>query len=77
MEVFKQDCYSCGQKFEVNNESHRRNTCFRCHVRTISLGFRYGKENFHGPTIKEKQDKIKSDALKNGVNAVPASEYGF
>ena len=51
--------------------------CFKCHLRTVNLGFTYGKDNFHGPTIKERQDKIISDARGAGINAVPASEYGF
>lgn len=77
MDILQLECEYCGKVFEVNDRPRRGDICFGCHVRSVNVGFRYGKENFHGPTIKERQDKIKSDALKNGVNAVPASEYGF
>lgn len=51
--------------------------CFKCHVRSIRLGFRHGKEDFHGPTIRERQQRIVADAASKGINAVPASEYGI
>jgi hypothetical protein len=35
------------------------------------LGFTYGKEDFHGPTIKERQQKQVADAKINGINAEP------
>lgn len=45
--------------------------CFGCHVRTVNLGFTYGKEDFHGPTIRERQEKTVSDAKINGYNPEP------
>lgn len=77
MEILTLECEHCGKNFEATQPPKRGLVCFGCHVRTISLGFRYGKENFHGPTIRERQNKIVQDAKINGVNAVPASEYGF
>lgn len=49
--------------------------CFKCHVKTINLGFTYGKDNFHGPTIKERQNKIVADAAAKGITAEPVSRY--
>jgi hypothetical protein len=44
---------------------------------TVNLGFTYGKEDFHGPTIKERQDKQLADA-KAGINAEPVGQVvGF
>ena len=45
--------------------------CFKCHIGTVRLGFTYGKEDFHGPTIKERQDKQVADAKAGGIDAVP------
>lgn len=33
------------------------------------LKFTYGKDRFHGPTIRERQDKIVKDAAANGIEA--------
>lgn len=77
MDVLELVCDDCGKTFSATAMPRRGLVCFGCHVRGISLGFRYGKENFHGPTIRERQAKIVADAKINGVNAVPASEYGF
>lgn len=32
-------------------------SCFGCKIKSVSLGFTYGKATFHGPTIKEKQER--------------------
>lgn len=32
----------------------------------VALQYTYGQENFHGPTIRERQEKIVSDAAKEG-----------
>lgn len=77
MEVLRLFCGECGKEFVVDTIPTRGSVCFGCHVKGIRLGFRHGKEDFHGPTIKERQEKTLSDARKAGINAVPASEYGF
>jgi hypothetical protein len=46
-------------------------------VRGINLGFTYGKENFHGDTVREKQDKMFADAKAKGITIAPAKDYGF
>jgi cytochrome c5 len=77
MEVYEFNCVQCGGFVSVNEVPRRGNICFKCHIKTVDIGFKFGKENFHGPTIKERQDKIVSDAKAAGVNAVPAKDYGF
>lgn len=42
------------------------------------LNFKYGREQFHGPTIRERVAETKDSYRKrNGVDPVPASEFGF
>lgn len=77
MESYEFNCTSCGGFVSVNEVPRRGNICFKCHVRTVSIGFTYGKDNFHGPTIRERQRQIVDDAAKAGTNVVPASEYGI
>jgi len=64
-------CVQCGRSFQDEELPRRGEVCFRCHVRTIRLGFTYGKDDFHGPTIRERQAKTVSDAKINGYNAEP------
>lgn len=70
-------CDKCESRWVEDTLPRRGSICFRCHIRTINLGFTYGKENFHGPTIREKQNKIVSDAAAKGITAVPAKDYGI
>jgi len=77
MEVYRFECTKCGREKTAEVRPRRGDICFGCHVKTIDLGFRYGKENFHGPTIRERQQHIVSDAAAKGINAVPAKDYGF
>lgn len=64
-------CSVCGSEFYVEKLPNRGAICFKCHVNTVSLGFRYGRDDFHGPTVKERQDKQLSDAKLGGINAEP------
>lgn len=70
-------CNNCESRFVEDVLPRRGSVCFKCHVKTIRLGFAHGKENFHGDTIKQKQEKIVADAKAKGIDAVPASAYGF
>ena len=45
---------ACGRELKTETDA-KRGTCFRCHVKSVNLGFTYGKESFHGPTIREQQ----------------------
>lgn len=77
MEIYEFNCVQCNGFVSVNEVPRRGNICFKCHVRTVNLGFTYGQEAFHGPTIREQQRKILDDAAKEGRTVVPASEYGI
>jgi hypothetical protein len=39
------------------------------------LGFTYGKEDFHGPTVRERQRKQVEDAAIHGINAEPVTNW--
>jgi cytochrome c5 len=75
METLTLTCTQCGKQFKTDLMPRRGEVCFACHVKTINLGFTYGKEDFHGPTIRERQDKIVSDAKINGYNAEPITNW--
>lgn len=65
-------CESCGKSFEFDEDLPRRGpVCFGCHIKTIRLGFTHGKEDFHGPTIKERQDQQVAQATAAGIEARP------
>ena len=64
-------CEPCGKSFEAEELPRRGSVCFKCHVSTIRLGFTYGQEDFHGPTIRERQAKTVADAKINGYNPEP------
>lgn len=69
------ECTECGMKvlFEEGFRP-RRTTCFRCHVKSIRLGFSYGKENFHGDTIGERQRQQIADAAASGMTIEPVGK---
>jgi hypothetical protein len=65
-------CTECLTVFEYEGKLPRRGSvCFRCHVKGVRLGFTHGKEDFHGPTIKERQDRQISEATANGLKPEP------
>lgn len=63
-------CQTCGKNADETPQ-RRGLICFGCHIKSIRLGFTYGKENFHGDTIGERQRKTVEDAKINGYNAEP------
>jgi hypothetical protein len=62
----------CGNVLTTENDL-KRGYCFGCHVKSIRLGFKHGKENFHGPTIREQQRFYEdSQKFKDGkITKVP------
>jgi hypothetical protein len=64
-------CQRCASPFEVEEMPRRGLICFACHVKTVNIGFSYGKSDFHGPTIGERQRKAVADARINGYNPEP------
>lgn len=66
------DCSSCGTTVShADDDPPRRNTCFKCHVKTLSIGFTYGKENFHGDTIRQRQEETVRTAAAEGRDIQP------
>jgi hypothetical protein len=65
-------CKECGKSFEYDEELPRRGAiCFGCHLKSIRLGFSHGKEDFHGPTIRERQREQEAQAAQAGIKAEP------
>lgn len=64
-------CKDCHSAFEHDDLPRRGEYCFKCHLKGIRLGYTYGKEDFHGPTIAERARKTVSDAAAKGINAEP------
>jgi hypothetical protein len=59
-------CSSCLKPIEGENEI-KRQSCFKCHLKSVRLGFVNGKESFHGETIRERQRYYEdSPAFKEG-----------
>jgi len=68
-------CEECSRQFYDEQLPHRGAICFGCHIKSVRLGFTYGKDNLHGDTIAEKQRKIVADAAINGVQAEPVTNW--
>lgn len=61
----------------MDEHKHTRDgdpNCFGCKIRSVYMGFTYGRETFHGPTIKEKQERQIAEAKANGIDAEPVGE---
>jgi hypothetical protein len=65
------NCTECGNLFSFDVLPRRGAVCFKCHVGSIRLGFSHGKEDFHGPTIKERQQQQVAQAKAAGIDAQP------
>ena len=68
-------CETCKNQFFVEQMPHRGSICFKCHIKGVRLGFTYGVEDFHGPTIRERQQKTIADAAAGGYEAVPVTNW--
>jgi hypothetical protein len=60
-------CPSCSKRIELDADS-RRTECFKCHVGSIRLGFTQGKDDFHGPTVRERQRSQEAAMTAAGVS---------
>ena len=66
---------SCEKNFIADEMPRRGAVCFSCHVKSVRLGFTYGKQDFHGPTVRERQRKQVEDAAIHGINAEPVTNW--
>jgi hypothetical protein len=64
-------CENCDKVEVVDMIPRRGKVCFGCHLRGIRIGFAHGKENFHGDTIKQRQDLQMKQASDAGIVAEP------
>lgn len=67
-------CVECDKIVTFDVIPRRGFICFKCHVSTVNLGFVYGREDFHGPTIKERQDLQMAQSNAAGIRAEPIGE---
>jgi len=67
-------CLDCNKEFTEKEIPRRGNYCFKCHLRGISLGFTYGKDDFHGPTVKQRQDKQLAEAAAANMEIQPVGQ---
>ena len=66
-------CTECSNPFVPDDPLPPRGPiCFKCHLGGISIGFAYGKAEFHGDTIVQRQREIirENEALGNKVEPV-------
>ena len=63
-------CTTCGEVWTFDVKP-RRTECFKCHIAGVRLGFTYGKEDFHGPTVRERQKQHESEMAANGIDFAP------
>lgn len=67
MNEIRFNCEECGSLQVVDEVPRRGSICFRCHIRSVGIGFSYGRETFHGPTIREQQTEIMQKSKITGV----------
>ena len=65
------NCIECSKLFFFDVLPRRGAVCYACHLQGIRLGFSHGKEDFHGPTIKQRQDEQMRQASAAGIKAEP------
>jgi len=63
------NCLECGNIFSFDVMPRRGAICFKCHLQGIRLGFTHGKEDFHGPTLTERQRQQEKQAADAGIKA--------
>jgi len=64
-------CTECTKEFQFDVLPRRGAVCFACHLKGIRIGFAHGKEDFHGPTIRERQRHQEAQAESAGIRAEP------
>lgn len=64
-------CARCEDLLHAQQHAEREPGCFACKVDTVGLQFTFGKANFKGPTIGERQEKQYAEAKRDGVDIAP------
>ena len=67
-------CDNCSAEFYAPELPRRGAICFKCHIKGIKWGFTYGKEDFHGPTVVERQREQMRQAESAGIKAEPVGQ---
>lgn len=40
-------------------------TCYPCHIRGIGFSFHGGSTNWHGPTVRERENEIRHSTIRD------------
>jgi len=67
-------CASCEDLAHSQTHKSYDPDCFACKVQTVGLQFTYGKQDFHGPTIGERQVKQYEECKADGVDIAPVQK---
>ena len=69
MEEFR--CLDCLSTFMDSELPRRGSICFKCHIKGIQWNYTYGKEDFLGPTVVERQREQMRQAESACIKAEP------
>lgn len=64
-------CERCDSRWVGDMKPARGSICFKCHLKSINIGFTHGKAEFSGPTVVERQRKAVADAAASGRTIEP------
>ena len=64
-------CERCDSRWVGDMKPARGSICFKCHIKSINIGFTHGKAEFSGPTVVERQRKAVADAAAQGRTIEP------
>lgn len=64
-------CEVCDSRWVGDMKPRRGSICFKCHIKTVRLGFTHGQEDFHGPTVRERQQEQVRKAEADGRKIEP------
>jgi len=67
-------CARCEDAIHAQQHPSLMEGCFACKIETVGLTYAYGREDFHGPTIRERQREQEAICERDGVKAEPVGE---
>lgn len=53
------------------SEEEAERAAFKAKLRSLSFGFAFGRDQFHGPTIRERQEHMITKSRENGHEITP------